>query len=371
MHLPVRALLYTWREILVPFLGGVLFFTFVFLMFQAVRLADYFINHGVGIVLLAKLTVYISSAFLPVVLPISFLVAVLVGFGRLSADAEIVAFKAAGISITRLYLPVLFSSVVVSAAVFYLAFFFIPWANYQFKRTVVKLGNTKAVSTLKEGTFTEGFFDLLVYADKVDNDRNLMKGVFIFDERDPKSPSVIVSRSGTLTPQKTSSEFSAAAIMSLERGAIFRPDLSRGSYEKIDFNEYNLLLKVEEGQSGEISYPKTMTQPQIGRAMRQYKAANDREHYVEYSIEFWRRIALGVAPLIFGILGVGLGTVRMRNVKSNALLICVGIVFVYWVLNLLGAGLAEKGLLPPFLGIQLSNLIAIPVAASAFRRAMW
>ena len=45
--MPIMALHYTWRGIVIPFLGGVIFFTFVFLMFQAVRLADYFINHGV------------------------------------------------------------------------------------------------------------------------------------------------------------------------------------------------------------------------------------------------------------------------------------------------------------------------------------
>jgi lipopolysaccharide export system permease protein len=354
-----------------PFLGGVLFFTFVFLMFQAVRLADYFINHGVGFLLLAKLTVYISSAFLPVVLPISFLVAVLVGFGRMSADAEIVAFKAAGISIYRLYVPVFVSSIAVSAAVFYLAFYFIPWANYEFKRTVVKLGNTKVVSNLKEGTFTEGFFDLLVYADKVNTDKNTLSGVFIYDERDPKSPSVVVAKMGTIIPQKTQSELSAAVIMSLEHGAIHRPDVERVIYEKIDFDEYNLLLRVEEGQSGEISYPKTLTQPQIRDAMDKYMAANDQTHYVEYAIEYWRRVALGVAPIIFGILGVGLGTVRMRSVKSNALLMCIVIVVVYWVLNLAGAGLAEKGLINPFLGIQMSNIVAFPFALAAFRRATW
>jgi lipopolysaccharide export system permease protein len=369
--MPTRALLYTWREIIVPFFGGVVFFTFVFLMFQAVRLADYFINHGVSIWLLAKLTVYISSAFLPVVLPLSFLVAVLVGFGRLSADAEIVAFKAAGISIVKLYLPVLVSSIAVSASVFYLAFNFIPWANLEFKRTTLKLGNTKVVSNLKEGTFTEGFFDLLVYADKVDADANQMRGVFIFDERDPKSPSVIVANRGTIIPQKTESDLSSAAIMSLENGAIHRPDASRELYEKIDFNEYNLLLKVDEGYTGEVSYPKTMTQRQIGSAMREYKSKNDQGHFVEYSIEYWRRVALGIAPLIFGVLGVGLGTVRMRSVKSNALLVCVSIVFVYWAGNLLGSTLAEKGWVPPFIGIQFSNFLAIPTAIVAFRRAMW
>ncbi len=367
----MKVIWYTFKEIVLPFLGGVFFFTFVFLMFQAVRLADYFVNHGVGLFLLLKMVVYVSAAFLPVVLPMSFLVAVLVGFGRMSADSEIVALKASGFSIHKLALPVVASSVLVSLAVSYLAFFFIPWANYEFKKTVLKIGNTKVVSNLKEGTFTEGFFDLLVYADRVNTDDNEMLRVFIHDERNPQSPSVVVAEKGTILPQKTDSELSAAVVLRLFAGSIHRPEATRAFYEKIDFNEYNLLLKVDEGQSGEISYPKTRTQLQLRDDMARYTAEGNRNLYVEYSIEFWRRIALGFVPLIFGFLGIGLGTVRMRSVKSNAMLVCVGIVFFYWAFNLLGATLAERFILHPFFAIQAANLILIPVAAYFYRKAMW
>lgn len=370
-RLPLRTLFYTFKEIILPFLGGMIFFTFVFLMFQAVRLADYFINHGVGIALLAKLTIYVSSAFLPVVLPISFLVAVLIGFGRLSADSEIVAFKASGVSIYKLFLPVGVSSLFVSAAVFYLAFFYIPWANYQFKRTVVKLGNTKAVSHLREGTFTEGFFDLLVYADRVDVEQNRLDGVFIYDERNPKSPSVVIAKSGTVIPQKTNSEFSASAILNLQNGAIHRTDPAKAAYEKVGFEEYNLLLSVSEGESGEISYPKTRTQTQLWGDMNRYQSEKNFSLFIEYATEYWRRIGLGIAPLIFGILGVGLGTVRIRNVKSNAIFVCVAIIFIYWVLSLGGSTLAEKGWISPFVAMQMGNFLTLPLAVFTFRRASW
>ena len=169
-------------------------------MFQVVRLADFFINHGAGLTLLGKMTVYISAAFLPVVLPVSFLVAILVGFGRLSADSEIVAFKAAGISLKRLYVPVGFLSILVAGMVFYLTYYYILCGTREFKKTYVRLGNTKVVSNLKEGTFTEGFFDLLVYASKVDAEENRLEGVFIFDERPLKNPMAILSKEGLVVP---------------------------------------------------------------------------------------------------------------------------------------------------------------------------
>lgn len=342
---------------------------FVFLMFQVVRLADYFINHGVGLSLLAKMTVYISAAFLPVVMPVSFLVATLVGFGRLSSDSELIAIKAAGVSLFRMYIPVAVFSAIVAGMVFYLTYYYIPWGNREFKKTIVKLGNTKVVSNLKEGTFTEGFFDLLVYADKVDAAHNRIEGVFIFDERDPKNPMAILAKEGEIISLKTQSELAVAAILKLDEGAIHRSDLSRHYYEKIDFNQYRIMLKVEEGRVDEIKYAKTLDADELKSQMRKFEG--DYGRYQEYAIEYWKRIALAIAPLLFGLLGVGLGVVRMRSVKSNALFVAFGVVVVYWGLHILGASLAEKGTLSPFLAMQISNLAVIPVAVVSFRRSAW
>ena len=342
---------------------------FVFLMFQVVRLADYFINHGVGLTLLAKMTIFLSAAFLPVVMPVSFLVATLVGFGRLSSDSEIVAFKASGMSLIRLYLPVLFLSVLVASCVFYLTYFFIPWGNREFKKTIVKLGNTKVVSNLKEGTFTEGFFDLLVYADKVDVAHNKMSGVFIFDDRDPKNPMAILSKDGEVISLKTGSELAAAAILKLDDGSIHRSDIATNYYEKIDFNEYRIMLKVEEGRVDEIKYAKTLDADELKSQMDKFQG--DYQRYQEYAIEYWKRIALAIAPLLFGVLGVGLGVVRMRSVKSNAIFVAFFVVIVYWGLHIMGASLAEKGTLPPFLAMQISNLAVLPFAILSFRKSTW
>lgn len=342
---------------------------FVFLMFQVVRLADYFINHGVGLTLLAKMTIYLSAAFLPVVMPISFLVATLVGFGRLSSDSEIVAFKAAGFSLLKLYIPVAFLSMIVAAMVFYLTYFFIPWGNREFKKTIVKLGNTKVVSSLKEGTFTEGFFDLLIYAGKVDPENNSMEGVFIYDERDARNPMAVLSKNGQVVQLKTQSDLSSAAILKLNAGSIHRSELARNYYEKIDFNEYRLMLKVEEGRTDEVKYAKTLDSNELRSQMKKYE--NEYSRYQEYAIEYWKRIALALTPLFFGFLGVGLGIVRMRSVKSNAVFVAAGVVVIYWTLHISGASLAEKGTLPPFLAMQLPNLAVLPFAILSFRKSAW
>lgn len=355
-------------EVMTPFFGGMVFFIFIFLMFQIVKLAEFFITHGVGLWLLTKLTVYISAAFMPVILPVSFLVAILVGFGRLSADSEIVAFKASGLSLRQLYKPVALLSIIVAISIFYLTNYFIPWGNYQFKRTLVRIGATKVVSNLKEGTFTEGFFDLLVYADKVDNDENKLRGVFIYDERDRNNPNAIMSKEGNIISIKTDSEFSSASILRLTEGSIHRANLERSAYEKIDFNEYKTLLKVEEASTNDITYPKTLSSPVLKKKVEELGAD---PKGLEYAIEYWKRVALSLTPLVFGLLGVGLGIVKNRSTKSYALFVAFGVVALYWGLHVFGQSLAERHVLHASIAMQLSNIAAVPFAFWSFSKSTW
>ena len=51
-------------------------------------------------------------------------------------------------------------------------------------------------------------------------------------------------------PVKTDSELGAAAVLRLYNGSIHRNDIAADLYQKIDFGEYNLYLKVDEGEAG-------------------------------------------------------------------------------------------------------------------------
>ena len=102
-------------EVAGPFLGGVVFFTFILLMFQMLRLASAMIEHSAPVLILLKIVGYLSVTFMPIVLPLAYLLSVLIAFGRLSADSELVAMKANGLSIFRITLPVMAVGIVVTA----------------------------------------------------------------------------------------------------------------------------------------------------------------------------------------------------------------------------------------------------------------
>lgn len=366
--MPSRIDRYLLTEVAGPFLGGFVFFIFVFMMFQALRLADFFINRGVGGAMLGKLSALMALSFIPMALPPAFLIAVLVAYGRLSSDSELVAMKASGISLLRLSVPPLVLSALLMGLSLLLNSQWVPWGAREFKSTLIKVSNTKAVGTIKQGTFT-GFFDLLIFAEKVDTQNSRLEKVFIFDEREPKNPLTVVADSGELLQIRTQTELGMAAILKLYGGSIHHNDLAANSYQKIDFGEYNLYLKVDEGSGDTSMKPHMYTHQELLKWIDHSKVGD--WEWFESRGEFWRRFAVALSFVLFVFLGIGFGTVRTRAVRAGAALTALIVLILYWSAQTVAGMLMQKGYLPPWLAMQVPNILIGGMGIESFRRASW
>lgn len=366
--LPTRIDRYILTEVVGPFLGGTIFFTFVFMMAQALRLADFFINRGVGGAMLGKLSALLALSFLPMVLPMAFLISVLVAYGRLSSDSELVAMKASGISLLRLALPPLFVAIALMGFSVMLNSEWVPWGARESKSTLIKVSNTKAVGSIKQGTFT-GFFDLLIFAEKVDMKNNRLEKVFIYDEREPKNPLTVVAQSGELLSVKTGTELGTAAMLKLYDGSIHHNDLEGNTYQKIDFGEYKLYLKVDEGSSELSMKPHMYTHEALLKWIARTKPGE--WDWYESRGEYWHRFATAISFVLFVFLGIGFGTVRTRAVRAGAALTALIVLIIYWG-GQTAAGMAmQKGYIPPWLAMEAPNIVIAIMGFVSFRRASW
>lgn len=368
-YMPNHLDLYVLGEVIGPFLGGILFFAFIFLMFQVLRLADFLIIHGTSIVIFGKMMGLMMLTFLPMVLPVAFLIAVLMAFGRLSADSELVAIKASGIGLLRLAIPISMVASIVVVLSLLLNMEWVPWAERAFKTTLIKVGNTKVVTAIKEGTFTTGFFDLLIFADRVDTKTNHLSRVFIYDEREANNPMTVVANSGEILAVKSDTELGASALMKLHNGSIHRNDSAAGNYQKIDFGEYQLFLNVGEGADSTVTKPQMIPYHELIKKI----STSDPHTYAgqEFRGEYWRRVGVALTPLIFVFLGIGFGTVRTRAVRAGAALVAFVTLLAYWTIQTMGTLAVQRGTLPPFVAMQLPNFLMMIAATISFRRAMW
>src|SRR4030095_16146050 len=96
---------YIIRELILPFLLGLVVFTFLLMIQPLADYSEQLISKGVSWQIVARVLATLVPQALAVTIPMSVLVGLLIGLGRLSADRESVAFQACGMRIYRLLWP--------------------------------------------------------------------------------------------------------------------------------------------------------------------------------------------------------------------------------------------------------------------------
>lgn len=371
---------YIFAETLKPFLGAAVFFLFVLLMFQVIRLADFFVVHNVAGYSILMLMSYLALTFTPVIVPIAFLLAVLLGFGRLSQDSEVLAMRAAGVSVYSMLWPVLGLGFFLGLVTMFCNFYFVPYGAKQFRYELFRISNTKAIATIHEGTFTEGFFDLVLYAGEVNSKANTLKKVMIYDDRKKESPITVVARNGQILNNLQDESGTPGLVLRLLQGSLHRGTPEKRLYEKTDFDVYDIFLKIETAKVVGVEVPKTMDISELQRRVDAIKAKvtpgmsfkdlpeAERKNYTDYAVEFWKRLSLSSACLVFALMGVAFGVVRTRTVRSNSFLLCLLVLLFYWGLYSAGFNLASSGKIPPVVGMGAANVVLLVIALFTLRR---
>lgn len=354
---------YILGEMIPTFFMGVVVFIIILLMFQALRLTEQVIVHGVQISVIAQLMGYLSTSFLPILFPMSLFFAVYMTYSRMSSDSEIVAFRAVGLGMPSIIAPAVILSLLIGILSLQTSFHIAPWGNRQFELLITKLGTEKPTVAIKEATFSKDFFDLIVYANHVDSTSGRLDHVFIYDERTSETPITVIAREGQILQDKSSGGH--AASLRLTDGSIHRT--SEGRHTKIDFSTYDVFLSDPVSTQFSQKSPPSLTIEELKERLRSPKLKQDDK--LELQTEFHKRTALGAACILFALIGVGFGTTtNRRNVRSGGMVVVVGFIVSYYILYVVMEGMARKGQLPPFVAMWFANFLFTFVAAWGLKR---
>lgn len=127
--LPSIVDLYVLRRFVYFFLLIMVAFLFLFEIFTFFELAEDIRRHNVPFMIVIKYFVFLIPYSVYQFTPLGALVSVLVTLGILSKNNEIIAFKASGISLYRLAIPLLVSGLAIAAALLILDDTYLPYAN--------------------------------------------------------------------------------------------------------------------------------------------------------------------------------------------------------------------------------------------------
>lgn len=346
---------YLYRELLSPFILGLVLFTFLLLIDKIFDLTDLIINKGVPFPMVALLLVYILPAFLVLTIPMALLLAILIAFGRLSGDLEIVALKASGVSPLRLLRPVAVFSAAVGLGTAFLIMAAVPWGNYAFKSLVFDILRAQASVGLKERIFNDAFGDFVIYVEELSTSRAALKGIFVADERRPEESRVITAREGRLL----SDEARRRVTLRLIDGRVHETDpRAPEKYRQVAFSLYDLTLTLQNPlvQAGEA--PKGDREMTLGELRAQADALRQGGGNPNpYLVEIHKKYAIPTACLIFAVIGLPLGIRTHRGGRWAAFVVSIPIILLYYVFLTTGESLGDAGRIPPWLAMWGPNLL--------------
>ena len=107
------------RAFLGPFILTFLVVTFILLVTQMLRYLSEIFGKGIGIEVLGQFIWHFSVFQTPFAIPLAVMLASLICFGNLGEHSELTAIKSAGISLTRVMVPIFIFVLFISAAAFY------------------------------------------------------------------------------------------------------------------------------------------------------------------------------------------------------------------------------------------------------------
>ena len=372
---------YVLREIASPFVFGVALFTFFLFLDRIYQLTDLVVTKGVPFHLVLQLLIYMLPSFLTNTLPMALLVAVLLAGGRLSADLEIVACKAAGLSLWRLFRPVLLAGIVVTLVSGALTLIAAPRMNQAFQTQLFRILQARASSGLKERVFNTTFGDVVIYVEDVSASQVALKGLIVSDERDPKLSRIITAGEGRLFTDEANQRITlrlldggvneadvnpANAPVSLTR-EVQAPGGAAGPrrYRYTTFRVYDMTLTIESPLKTTARFEKP--EKDLGLRALWRKIAELRaepRNQAPYVVERHKRFALPLAALIFALVGFPLAASSRRGGRSIALVATLVILVSYYLASTTLEGLAIRGVLPTWLGLWAPNAVFGAVGAA-------
>ena len=388
---------YLIREIVPYLLLSLLLLTAIIFFQESSRFSELLVvssRNGLPMQAIARLLGALIPGILVFTLPISLLMGVMVGMGRMSGDSEIIALGASGVTRTRMLRPVMLVALLVMTAMVYITFTLLPRSVKQLS----DLKNNQALifqglnSEIKPRVFEESIPQKVLYIEDIDRGRNEWRNVFLVDlGKDDSDMRIVTANFGLLrqgersempelflrkgiahqtakaapaseaanqpagSPKSTASPESSQTAGDGDAGE-GRKKTGQDKYTVGRFEQMTLGIETpSENPDEALDREATAVEEMDWKQLINYRPPAEDER--GWRAEIHKRLALPTACLVFALLGVAFGISNVRVGRSFGLILGLAFTICYYLFALSGQHSAIAGKVPVWLGIWQANIV--------------
>ena len=381
--------LYLTRQVLTTLVMTVMVFTFVLLLASVLKeVLGLLVNRQATFFALAKAIGLLIPFVMVFALPMGMLTATLLVFGRFSADQELTAMRASGVSLTALVTPVLLLSVACSGLTAMINMQWAPQCRVAYNELLFSIRNARPSTFIPERTYiTDLSTNSIVYVRKI-RGTNLEDVLIYTLGESNRMENYVSARRGTLVFEPASNKVRVTlfdgyrVVNDPERPQTYNAseteftyDLKPGANRKgtavTDLTFWQLWDKAQELEQL-MSAPLLLEKPPGGDApprARSTRAPARIDLVAPVRVQIHRQVAFSFSCIAFTMIGIPLGIRSHRRETTAGILIALILVMVYYSFWILGQSLETHSEWAPHLILWIPNFIFQAVGAVLLWRA--
>ena len=370
---------YLTRQIVATMLMTVVVFTFVLLLGNVLKeILTMLVNRQATLMMALQAIGLLIPFVLVFALPMGLLTATLLVFGRFSADQELTAVRASGISLVSIVTPVLLLSAVMSLVSAWINLEIAPKCRVAYKRLLVRVGMSQASLLLPEKTFIKEFPNRIVYIGGIDGSN--LKDVLIYNlNSEGKVDYYIRASEGKIETDQSSQVIHVQLTDAWRVGLMEDSEVPVPVYaaeSSLSYTNKPDDLKPEKLQLSDMTFQELRSQlalleervryfgpdpAQLTREEAQEKLREIKEFRQDITLpirlQIHSKIAFSFASIGFTLVGIPLGIRAHRRETTFGIAMALILVAVYYSFFILGQSLETNPEYFPHLILWIPNFL--------------
>jgi lipopolysaccharide export system permease protein len=231
-----------------PFIAILLVVVFILVMQFLWLYIDELVGKGLSLKVILEFLGWGSVTMLPLSLPLATLLASMMTLGTLGQNNELLAIKAAGVSLQRVLMPLGAACLVVSIGAFFISNDLMPVAFNKIYTLRDDIGKTKEEIKIPTGTFYNGIEGYILRVNERNDETGVMHGVMVYNHTGNKgNTSLTIADSAMMKMSKDKSYLT----FTLYDGANYEETNTKNyrdttlQLQKIDFSCQELYIPLE------------------------------------------------------------------------------------------------------------------------------